>query len=134
MRRAALIAAALAVSVAAPASASSIFDYGHAPDTRVVVDGRTFEITVHTKRDTMLIRPTTGEAFSLTDLVNNWPLSVYRQAAEVFVAPLGCGIESVKVVLKPNYEASFVCPAGVDLHELVFAQHADLARGAPLHP
>lgn len=123
-----------ALAVAPPASAASIFDYGHMPDAKVVVDGRTFEIIVHTKRDTILIRPTMAEAMSWSDLVDHWPLAVYRKAAEAFVGPLGCGIESVKVVLKPSFEAAFVCPAGVDLHELVFEQHAALANGQPLHP
>jgi clan AA aspartic protease (TIGR02281 family) len=118
----------------APMQTGSIFDYGHMPDAKIVVQGRTVEITVHTRRDTLLVRPTLAESWNFADSVTKWPPALYREAAEAFVEPLGCSIESIEVVLKPNYEVAFFCPPGVDLHARVFEQRAALASGAPLRP
>ena len=134
--RAAVVASALALT-AVPALAGSIFDYGHMADAKVILNGRTFEITVHGKRDTMMLQPTMGGAWSLSDPPGKWPLPVWRKAAEAFVSPAGCGISDIVALgikTAGTWEATFVCPAGIDLHELVAEQRVELRRGQPLHP
>ena len=134
LKRLALVALLLAGAAGTAARAASIFDYGHEPDAKIVVEGRTFLLTLHAKRDTIEVRPTVGEAWSASDPTISWTLPVFRSAVETFLAPVGCGVSDVTIIMRPTWEAAFVCPPGVDLHALVIVQRRSLQAGQPLHP
>ena len=106
-------------------------------DAKVLDDqGRTYTIYVHRKHDVLLIQPRMSEIIGGAGAVSHWPINSWRHAAETFVAPLGCGIPDVYAVTKAGatWEATFVCPTGVDLRATVIAQRAALQQGQPLHP
>lgn len=125
----------VALVLAPPAVAGGIFDYGHMPDATVIIEGRTFRLTLHATRDTILLQPTMGEAWSFSDPVLRWPMRAWQQAADAFVAPVGCKITDIDGTgVGSAWEAEFTCPLGVDLHALVADQRALLQRGQPLHP
>jgi hypothetical protein len=135
-------AAALAVALIAefglagqaPAP-SSIFDFGLGfSEATVVVGDNTFRIYTNKRgKSTIALEP------AMKDMGKNpatWPLPVWRAAAEKFVAPVGCGISDVVAIARNGgaWEATYVCPAGVDLKALIRAQTRDLQQGVPIHP
>jgi hypothetical protein len=131
----ALIAVALLVSAPA-AEAQSILSYKWTSDALVLDHGRAFTIYIHPKADTLLIQPRLSQVYGGRAKPQDWPLDYWRQAAEAFVEPIGCGISdvSVKSRIGATWQAVFVCPPGVDLRRLAADQHATLIKGEPLHP
>jgi hypothetical protein len=130
----------VALAVAAdPAPASSpavtsapLLSYGgETADAVVTVSPYRFSIYVHPEHDLLLIQP---KLFGNPPRSDQWPIGLWRQAAEQFVAPLGCGIPTVQVKTRmgSTWEASFLCPEGVDLRGLVMAQRDALKKGTPL--
>jgi hypothetical protein len=51
------------------------------------------------------------------------------------VAPIGCGISDIRPLWRSGaaWEATYVCPAGVDLVALVKEQRPALKQGEQLH-
>lgn len=132
MRSIAAFAAAAAL-ISSSAQAASLFTY---PLGRVPVesDGRRFMIVVHGKEDAFLIQATQGAAWG-GKRPQDWPPEVWRKAAEAFASPVGCGIPEVRAITRQGatWEATYVCPEGVDLRALFTAQKDDLRKGLPLH-
>lgn len=130
MRLALLMAATAMVATPAPALADGVtaFTVGRFP---VISDGRTFVVAISNKSQTILIqgKPRSGDLAP-----SDWPIEWWRTAVEKFVAPSGCGISTVSVKWKlgGTWEATYVCPAGVDLRALAEAQKKALKTGAPL--
>lgn len=123
----------VAFAIAAPASAKrhSLLSYGTGfRDAMVIYDGEKFSIYVHPKDQALLIEP------AMSMLGRKFPLQTYRAVAEQFVAPLNCGIPSVDAITVTGaaWEASYECPAGVNLREIVKAQRASLKRGEAIQP
>ncbi|HEY5070525.1 MAG TPA: hypothetical protein VII63_00695 [Caulobacteraceae bacterium] len=133
MRRIGLVLLVAALAVAFDTSAASLLSYGwKLSDATVVLGPITFRIYVHPTENTLLIQPAmknVGQAAS------HLPLAKWRQVAEAFVSPIGCGISDVRSVTKmgATWEAAYLCPPGVDLRALVKAQRVELQRGAALH-
>jgi len=128
--------AALFVALAIPATshAGSLLSYGwRTAGAEETVDGKHFSIYIHPKDNTILLQPKMGALFH--DIPAQWPLVVWRQAAEAFVSPIGCGISDVKAMTRTGatWEATYVCPDGVDLRALAESQRSDLKKGAILH-
>lgn len=135
MRRVAL-ALILALGPAS-ASAGSLFDYMKLTyDAKLTVDGRVFSVMLHKSQDRFLLQPSMHEAFTGMGAPAHWPLPVWRKAAETFVEPVGCGISDMDAISRHggSWEATYVCPPGVDLRALVAAERKDLRQGLPLHP
>jgi hypothetical protein len=131
MKRLAL-AMALA-TVAAPAAASSLLDYGWGQaDAHVPVGSDHFNIWVEKSRPTFLIEPSVKTAFSGG---GHYPDPTWRTVAEAFVQPIGCGISDIRPLSRAGaaWEATYVCPDKVDLRQLAKAQRRDLLLGLPLH-
>lgn len=128
------MASAAALASAIPASADSLFTYTIGPFP-VTVDGRKLDVTLSTKSDTLLVQahPFQGDRHGLAA---DWPIEIWRRAAEKFVEPAGCGISAVTVKWRigATWEAAFVCPAGIDLSALVKAQKERLKSGLPIEP
>jgi hypothetical protein len=128
-----IAAAVLAASVASNASAASLLSYGWGlSDATVTVGSHTFRIYVHPRDDTLLIQA------AMKDMGANpskWLLREWRTAAETLVTPVGCGISEVRAMARmgASWEATYVCPPGVDLRALIKAQRHDLQQGAQLH-
>lgn len=123
------------ILAAASAQAASLLSYPMNWGQATVHDeGRTFKLWVHPKENRILLEASLGEA-----MLNNpskWPIEYWRHAAETFVTPAGCGIEDVAAHWRAGgaWEATYVCPPGVDLRALVNAQSAALKKGLPLQP
>ena len=129
------LAALVALSAAVPAQAASLFSYPMNFGQATIHDGgRTFKLWVHPKENRILLEAAIGQSFF--GKPGKWPLEYWRQAAESFVAPVGCGIQDVDVNWRAgaSWEASYVCPPGVDLRALVNAQTDQLKKGQPLQP
>ena len=124
----------LVAAAATPAAASSMFDYNvmSMADAHVPMGDMHFNIWIHGKRDTFMIQPGYSTAFSGG---GHFPEATWRTVAEAFVSPLGCGISDVKPISRAGatWEATYVCPADIDMHSLAKAQRADLVHGLPLH-
>ena len=129
------VAAALLAATDAE-SASSIFDFGLGlSEATVTVEGKTFRIYTNKRgRDSILLQAAIKDSLGGMNPAA-WPLADWRRAAETLVAPVGCGIEDVAAVTRigASWEATYVCPPGVDLRALIREQSADLKQGAPLH-
>ncbi len=124
---------ALLLATASPAAANGIMDYSWTQaDARVPVGETAFNIWIHKKRDTFLIEPSMKTVMSGG---GHYPDAVWRTVAEGFASQIGCGISDVVPLSRAGaaWEATFVCPAGVDLHALAKAQRDDLKHGLPLH-
>lgn len=123
------IALAATVPMCAYADTHSPLSYtgGRFP---VYVNGNKFIVGVHKKYDTLLMQQSLGSR------VVDVPLQTWRRIAETFVGPAGCGISKVEAitVAGATWEATYVCPAGVDLHQLVKEQRKALKEGTPLSP
>lgn len=109
-----------------PWTASATFDDG----------GRRFVAYINGKTDTILLQGSWKEIVHEARSMRDWPIQYWRQAAETLVGPAGCGISDVHALMKngATWEATFVCPAGVDLRKLAKEQHEALMKGEPLHP
>ena len=130
----ALIPFFVALAIPATSFAGSLLSYGFSKSVaHETVEGKHFTLYVHPKDKTILVQPKLVE--NLHDVPSQWPLVVWRQAAEAFVSPIGCGISDVKVLTRmgASWEATYICPDGVDLRSVAEAQRADLKRGTPLH-
>lgn len=124
--------AAAIVFVALPAQAGNLLSYGWGmADASVPMGDGHFNIWVHHKDNTFLIEPGLS-----TVMVGggHFPDLTWRQVAEAFVSSVGCGISDVRPISRAGaaWEATFVCPPGVDLHALVKAQRAALKAGQRL--
>lgn len=134
MRALVLAAALAALAAPAPAAAASILDYGWGQaDAHEPMGSANFDIWVNKKRDTILMESSIGTSLGGG---GHMPEPTWRLLAEAFVKPLGCGISDVRSLSKIGaaWEATFVCPAGVDLRAAVRAQRSALQHGAPIHP
>ena len=114
------------------ADANSVLDYHGYSDASVALAEDTFRIYVNKNWNTFLIQP------AMSVVVRgggHFPITTWRIVAEKFVYPVGCGISDLRALSKmgASWEATYVCPASVDLLALVNAQRADLRRGVPLH-
>jgi hypothetical protein len=128
MRR--FVAVTLLIIWAGPANAESMFGYD-LPAAKVNVEGRIVTVAPHRRKNQLLMQ----KAFeAIVSYPEAWQIETYRAAAERFVAPVGCGIEKVEAisVMGGTWYASYVCPAGVDLYNLIKAQRKALKAGAPL--
>ena len=128
-----VLAVAVIAAAAAPASANGILDYSWTmADARVPMGDTAFNVWIQKKRDTILIEPSMKTVMGGG---GHYPDNVWRTVAEGFVSPIGCGVSDVVPLSRAGaaWEATFVCPAGVDLHALARAQRDDLKRGLPLH-
>lgn len=116
------------------AQAAGMMSYGMATaDAELVYEGRAFSIYVHPKQDLLMLQPKLSETFK-PPIPPEWPIGFWRGAAEQFVKPAGCGIPEVHVLSKngATWEASYLCPAGLDLRALILAQRSALKRGSEL--
>ena len=132
MRRA-LLAALVVGSLAYPAAASSIFDYGMGmADARVPMGDSAFNIWIAKGRPTFLIEPAMKTVLGGG---GHYPDPVWRVVAEAFVQSIGCGISEVRPLSRMGaaWEATYVCPTGVDLIALVREQRDALKHGERLH-
>ena len=130
--KAAIFAVCL-VALAPPAIANSPFDYGWGmADAHVPMGDTFFNVWVQKTRNTILLEPSVKTA-----LVGggHYPDTTWRTVAEAFVQPVGCGISEVRPLLRIGaaWEATYVCPDGVDLRSLVKSQRPLLQHGAKLH-
>jgi hypothetical protein len=131
------LALVILLSGASVAAAQSLWSYNWTASATFDDQGRRFVAYINPKLDTILLQPSMRELFGGAKVVDAWPIVYWRHAAESFVGPVGCGISDVKHHGAPHsesWEATFVCPAGVDLRGLAAAQRAGLMRGEPLHP
>lgn len=131
----AIVFAVALVCVASPTLGASLFSYPMNFGQATIHDqGRTFTLWVHPKENRILLEVPPGEA--VFKKPTKWPIEYWRHAAEIFVAPVGCGIQDVDVNWREGaaWEATFVCPPGVDLRALVKAQSPALKKGVPLQP
>lgn len=135
MRRGLLgLALAAGLAVSAPALANSIFDYGGGfafSDASVMLGDRTIRVYVHKSRNTLLLQPAVKE---LGRDPSNWPDADWQAAAAAFVRPLGCVIPQTLPLARATWEATYLCPAGIDLPALVKRQGQAVKDGAPLRP
>jgi hypothetical protein len=135
MNRALLGALVGAFVIAGGDCRANLLAYNWAGSDAMIIDtGRSFQIYVHPRQDKLLVQPSMSQA--LHDVPGRWPLAYFRHAAEAFVAPLGCGISEMDVVgpkAGASWEASYVCPEGVDLRALIREQRRGLKTGAPIH-
>lgn len=111
-------------------NADSMFGYDLAV-AKVDVGGRIVTIAPHRQKKQLLMQKAISSAFSRPEV---WTIDVYREAAERFVAPVGCGIERVEAisVLGGTWYAVYVCPADVDLYRLIRSQKSRIKAGEPL--
>jgi hypothetical protein len=119
-------------------------EYDHGTGDAVVhARGHTFRVWVHPREnDLMLQRPLgasmgqgllEGLTFNAANL--NMPKPVWVAAAEELTRPVGCTVtDAYTLDNEVTWEATFTCPAGVDLRALIFAQRASLRAGQPIHP
>ncbi|MGN6208813.1 hypothetical protein [Asticcacaulis sp.] len=132
MRTYVLIFGAIAL-VASPTQAKthSMFAYS-GPRYPVMLNGGKYIVEVHKSDNTILMQGALGSGTGSADT----PISVWRRVAEQFVTPAGCGIPRVEAIMKDGgtWEATVMCPEGVDFHQLVNEQKAALKRGEPLQP
>lgn len=127
------IAAVLFSAWASCASASGLLSYGAGvAEAKFSTLSGGFAVYVHPKEDKLLLQRTSFTAETLTSR----DIAPWRNAAEVFVQPIGCGISRVEAlsVKGQTWEAWYICPDGVDLRALAAAQRQDLRRGRPIHP
>lgn len=126
---------ALSAFVVVAGALADLLSYHGFASARITDEaGRTFNIYVNGSRPTLLLEPRLGTA--LSGQPSKWPLPYWRHAAESFVAPLGCGISEIRAIAVSGaaWEATYVCPATINLPALVAAQRPQLLAGAPLHP
>ncbi|MFI4933034.1 MAG: hypothetical protein ACHP7N_00280 [Caulobacterales bacterium] len=135
------VALAIAAALASPAASASLFSYNWTSDAKLISDdGRAFTVYVHPHQDVILLEPRMVEitrSLAGADMPGKWPINVWRHAAELWVAPVGCGISDIHAAWGKSagaWEAAFVCPPGIDLRRLAHEQHSALMAGAPLHP
>lgn len=126
------IVAVLFSAWASCASASGLLSYGAGiAEAKFSTLGGGFAAYVHPKEDKILLQRTRITADTLTSR----DIAPWRNAAEFFVQPIGCGISRVEAlsVTGQTWEAWYICPDGVDLRALATAQKQDLRRGRPIH-
>jgi hypothetical protein len=131
--RSAALACVLAALAAGPAAANSMWDYGMKfSDATVIIGSDPIRIYVHKSRNTFMMQPAMS---TIMGGGGHFPESTWRLAAEKFVYNIGCGISDVVAFSKAGatWEATYVCPDGVDLRALVAAQRDALKHGEPLH-
>lgn len=127
MRKIAVIA--LLVCLAGCASTARLITYD---GPRVVVPYRNVRLVFQKhKNDNMLL----AQAGIGSMGTQNWNISDWRRAFEAFVEPVGCGVPELTAISKlgSTWEATVLCPEGVDLSALMAAQKSEIRRGAPLH-
>jgi hypothetical protein len=127
------VAGAAFSAAAEPATMSSFGIWRFSADGYVQADDRRFSIYVHPKENLLMIQPKIADTVRMNP--SQWPVQVWRDAAEAFVEPLGCDISDVEVMMRSGatWQAAYVCPSDVDLRKLVREQKADLKQGVPLH-
>ena len=119
--------------MAIPAAASSLLDYGWGmADARIPMGNAAFNIWMAPHRSTFLIEPAMKTVLGGG---GHYPDAVWRTVAEAFVQSVGCGISDVRPLSKMGaaWEATYVCPASVNLIALARAQRDALKHGARLH-
>lgn len=125
------------------ASVSRSLSYGTGlADAHPMVDGRAYRIYIHPTDPTILMQRPLGTAVG-QGFVQGATLGIaapgtaydpWKQAADAFLAPVGCTASDVYSLGQGTWEARYSCPAGVDLRALVMAQRQALRSGAPLRP
>ena len=133
-RRRAFVAAGLAAVLAAPgALANSVLDYSGFSNASVSLGDRTFRIYVHKSRNTFLLQPAWKD---MGRQPTAWPDADWQTAAAALVRPVGCAVPQTVPLARwgATWEATYLCPLGIDLPALVKQQAAALRGGAALHP
>ncbi|HEX7760305.1 MAG TPA: hypothetical protein VF459_12435 [Caulobacteraceae bacterium] len=126
------LTATAAVLAGAPALANSLFDYGGFSNASVVMGDNTFRIYVHKSRNTFVLEAAMKD---FAKRPNTWPQSDWQAAANSFVRPLGCVVpQTVSIGPGVAWEATYLCPLGVDLPALVKQQGEAVKGGAALRP
>lgn len=114
-----------------PVFGASLLSYGMATaDAKVISEGKIFSVYIHPHENLLLLQPKLFQANTAI-----WNIADYRAAAELLVAPVGCGIQSVHAItiMGETWEAEYVCPTEINLRELIKTQRPSLKRGLPLH-
>ena len=121
------------ILAAAPALANSIFDYSGFSNASVMLGDRTFRIYVNKSRNTLLLEAAMKD---MGKSPSAWADADWQAAAAAFVRPIGCVVPQTVPLsrLGAAWEATYLCPVGVDLPTLVKQQSAALKDGGALKP
>lgn len=124
--------AAVATALAGCATPGRLMSYGpERADAFVEHEGSRVKIYAHPRDPMLLLQPAFGRGFHAT---GEAAIFLWRAVAERFVEPAGCGISAVSYLSTASWEATYVCPEGVDLRALIAEQRSALQAGAALQP
>lgn len=103
-------------------------------DAIFIVDNHKYILRSSTNTNELLIQAAPDFKYNTTQL----GLVEFRQAAEYFVTPVGCGIETIKSLDGVSGQsffwfARYQCPPDIDLNKLIKQQVKELRKGQPLH-
>ncbi len=97
----------------------SVFSYSMrlSADAHTTAQGKGFSI-YFLDHHAIALQPHLSETFKRPA---EWPLTVWREAAENFVKPYGCGISEVQVHLRSGatWEATYICPNDKDISAII---------------
>ena len=124
----------LTISISNECYSASLLSYPWSSSGLIKDQGKSFTVYVHGKENSILLQPRLINTFNQD--TSSWPISTWRHAAETFVSPIGCGISDVKAVsrMAASWEATYVCPEGIDLKSIARSERAWLLKGEPLRP
>jgi hypothetical protein len=135
MRVSGCVLFAIALAVAAPASAAGLFAYAtHYPVAELKNgEGHKFKVYLHPHESSIML----AAPASMSVVGKNpakWPEAEWRAAAEQFLGTSGCAVADLHPLLRvgADWEAVVACPDGVDIHALAKAQKAALKQGDAL--
>lgn len=114
-------------------------------DGKIMVDGRSMDMSIHPRDDTLFVQRGMGDSAAAGALQGltfgisrGWKPDPRKidEALRMFLQPVGCTASPSYEVgsTDTNYEARYSCPAGVDLRAIMADQRDALRRGEPLHP
>ena len=142
--RALALAVVAAVALSGCASTGRLLSYGNNnAQAQIDVAGRRMNVWSHPSDQTLLIVKTVGSAalggaiegatFGLAQARHPDPRAIDTAVAR-FLEPVGCTAAPATELGSggTQYEATYTCPAGVNLRETMFAQKERLMRGEPL--
>ena len=146
-RMRALVGVLLAAGLATSGCVSGLGrmnEYGkHLADAKTKVGRDTFSMWVHPKEDSILIQKGFGasmgqsfmEGASLGTAHLQARKTIWEAAANWLVTPLGCKTtDAYSIDNRITWEATYTCPAGVDLRGEVASHRTSLRQGVPLTP
>lgn len=100
-----------ALAAAISLSACGTTDYIGTSPVAFAHDGRNYRVYDMPDENRLMITPSIGESATYHLRKSSWakPELLFSDAAQAFIAPRGCQVTNVKLLVSPQFEITYSC-------------------------